>query len=91
VCDYLSDGEAADAAVERAQQLLHLQNIDASQVVELEAPAKQQQQQIIAGKAVGGTAGQGSGSSCSGPVMAATAAALVAAAAMAIGMMNLGG
>lgn len=90
MCDYLSDGEAADAAVERAQQLLHLQNIDASQVVELEAPAKQQQQQIIAGKAVGGT-GQGSGSSCSGPVMAATAAALVAAAAMAIGMMNLGG
>jgi hypothetical protein len=92
VCDYLAEEDGPEAALDQAQQLLQLQGLQASQVVELEAPAAKKQK-VVAGtavpKAAAGAAGSSS-ASCSAAVMGAAAAGVAAALAVGVAYMNLG-
>ncbi|WIA42738.1 hypothetical protein OEZ86_008681 [Tetradesmus obliquus] len=92
VCDYLSEADGAEAALEQAQQQLQLTGLQASQVLELEAPAAKKPK-IVAGAAMSevaaGAAGSG-GASCSAAVLGAAAAGVVAALAVGMAYVNLG-
>lgn len=92
VCDYLSEADGAEAALEQAQQQLQLTGLQASQVLELEAPAAKKPK-IVAGTAMSevaaGAAGSG-GASCSAAVLGAAAAGVVAALAVGMAYVNLG-
>lgn len=88
VCCYLSEDEQAAVAVEQAEQLMQLTDIQASEVVELEGPAVKQK--VVAGTAVHNTQGQGGGVSCSAAVVGAAAAAAAAAVAVGLAYLNMG-
>ncbi|KAF6262482.1 ODR-4-like protein [Scenedesmus sp. NREL 46B-D3] len=92
VCDYLAEADGPEIALEQAQQQLQLQGLQASQVLELEAPAAKKQKVVAgaaAGKAAAGAAGR-SGASCSGAVLGAAVAGAAAALAVAVAYINLG-
>jgi hypothetical protein len=86
VCDYLTEGDTADAAVDQAQTLLGLTTLQASQVTAVEAPAVLQLP--VKGSAVPRAAGASSG--CGNAVMAAAAAGVAAAVGVALAYLNLG-
>jgi hypothetical protein len=92
LCDYLAEADGAEVALEQAQQQLQLQGLQASQIVDLEAPAAKKQK-VVAGtavsKAAAGAAGTG-GTSCSAAVLGAAAAGVVAALAVGMAYVNLG-
>lgn len=87
VCDYLMEGDTAEAAVEQAKQLLGLDSLQLSQVVAAEAPA------VLRLPAKGeGASGAGAGSSggCGNAVMAVAAAGAAAVVGVALAYLNLG-
>lgn len=88
VCCYLAEDEQADVAVEQAEQLMQLTDIQSSDVVELEGPAVKKQK-VVAGTAVHNSQGSGGSVPCAAVVGAAAA---VAAAAVAVGFayLNMG-
>lgn len=94
VCDYLSEGEGPQDAVERAQQLLQIKTLQPSSVVEVEQPGELKADVVAAAAAVVKNSGCSSSSSsrsvCSGPVLAAAAAGLVAAVSVGVAYMSLG-
>lgn len=95
MCDYLSEGEGPEQALQRAQQLLQLNQVDASAVVQLESPAAPKPK-VVAATAVQGSSSSsnnrsaGSGSVCTGPVLAAAAAGLVAAVSVGVAYISIG-
>lgn len=87
VCDYLMEGDTAEAAVEQARQLLGLDSLSVSQVVAAEAPA------VLRVPAKGPTAGgggAGSSGGCGNAVVAAAAAGAAAVVGVALAYLNLG-
>jgi hypothetical protein len=97
VCAYLAADEAAADAVERAQQLLPLPDLDASQVQEVEAAPTAAAAAVAAtlpGVPLPGAGGGSAGASalsCGSTVAAAAAAGAVAALSVALAFFNLGG
>lgn len=90
VCDYLADGETPDHAVQRAQQLLQLTDLQPSAVLQLETTAVEKPK-VVVGAAVANSSSSSRGGSmaCSGPVLAAAAAGVVAALSVGIAVMNM--
>jgi hypothetical protein len=86
VCDYLTEGDTADAAVDQAQTLLGLTALQTSQVTAVEAPAVLQLS--VKGSGVPKPAGAPAG--CGNAVMAAAAAGVAAAVGVALAYLNLG-
>lgn len=86
VCDYLTEGDTADTAVDQAHALLGLTALQASQVTAVEAPAVLQLP--LKGSGVSRAAGAPGG--CGNAVMAAAAAGVAAAVGVALAYLNLG-
>lgn len=85
VCDYLMEGDTAEAAAEQGRLLLGLSTLQASQVTAVEAPALLQLPAKKGAAASGGGAG-----GCGSAVMAAAAAGAAAAVGVALAYLNLG-
>jgi hypothetical protein len=86
VCDYLMEGDTADAAVDQAKQLLGLDSLQVSQVAAAESAAVLQLPTKGA-VAANGSVGVGG---CGNAVMAAAAAGAAAVVGVALAYLNLG-
>jgi hypothetical protein len=86
VCDYLMEGDTADAAVDQAKQLLGLDSLQVSQVVAAESAAVLQ----LPAKGSGAGSGSAGAGGCGNAVMAAAAAGAAAVVGVALAYFNLG-
>lgn len=90
MCCYLAADEGAESAVEQVQQQLQLDDLQPSQVIELERPAVSKPK-VLAGTAVSDKGpAAATGIPCSAAVLGAAAAGLAAAVAVGVAYLNLG-